>query len=125
MNFYGVHTFLVEGKGVTAEVISDKAAPKGNGPVPTVRSTKLRVTVAPDAPLGVREFRLASTLGISTLGQLLITDDPVVLEVEPNNTPDKAQPIPVPCVVSGKIEAAEAVDCYRFPAKAGQTLTFE
>ena len=30
-----------------------------------VRSVKLKVTVADDAPLGVREFRLASPLGVS------------------------------------------------------------
>jgi Bacterial pre-peptidase C-terminal domain len=131
MNFEGVHTFLVEGKGITAEVLRDQPAPKEKSPPPKGKgarvtgSTKLKVSVASDAALGVREFRLASTLGISTLGQLLVTDDPVVLEIEPNNTPDKAQTIPVPAVVCGKIEAAEAVDCYRFKAHAGQTLTFE
>ena len=32
---------------------------------------------AADAPLGVREFRLASTLGVSSIGQLVVVDDPV------------------------------------------------
>ena len=123
MNFHGVHTFLIEGKGVMAQVIAPPPV-KGDA-LPVVRSVKLKVTVGPDAALGVREFRLASTLGISTLGQMLITDDPVILEAGDNNTPAKAQPIVVPCVVSGRIEAAEDVDCFRFQAKAGQTITCE
>ncbi len=123
MNFHGVHTLLIEGKGVTAEVIAPPPV-KGDA-LPVVRTVKLKVAVAPDAPLGVREFRLASTLGISTLGQLLIADDPVVLEAANNNTHSKAQPIVVPCVISGRIEAAEDVDCFRFQAKAGQTITCE
>src|SRR5262245_48825172 len=75
MNFDGVHAFLIEGKGVTAEVLPDQAAAKEKSPPPKGKATrvagntKLKVTVAPDAPLGVREFRLASKLGISTLGQ--------------------------------------------------------
>ncbi len=127
MNFASIHTLLIEGKGVAGEVIpgsESKAMPKG-GTAPVVRSVKLKMTVAADAELGVREFRLASKLGISTLGQILIADDPVVVEVANNNTPATAQSITVPCILSGKIEAAEDVDCYKFKAKAGQTVTCE
>lgn len=127
MNFAGVHTLLIEGKGVSGEVIpgsEGKVVPKG-GTVPVVRSVKLKIAVTADADVGVREFRLASTLGISTLGQLLITDDAVVLEAANNNVVASAQAIGVPCVVSGKIEVLEDVDCYKFKAKAGQTITCE
>jgi hypothetical protein len=118
MNFAGVYKMLVEGQGVSAEVIADKTGAQ-------TRSVKLRIKVDAHAALGVREFRLASSLGISSLGQLLIVDDPVVLEAKDNNTVEKAQPIKTPCVVSGRIEAAEDVDCFRFAAKAGQTFTFD
>jgi hypothetical protein len=116
-NFQGAHTFLIEGKGVVGQVVAAAPSP--------VRAVKVRIEVAPDASLGVREFRLATDLGISTLGQLLITDDPVVLEAANNDTLAKAQPIVVPCVVSGRLEAAEDVDCFRFQARAGQTITCE
>jgi len=123
MNFFGVHTMLIEGKGITAEVV---ASPTKKAETPQViRSVKLKLTVVPDAELGVREFRLASTLGISTLGQILVTDEPVVVESGDNSIPDKAQKVSVPCVISGRLEAVEDVDCFRFHAKAGQTLTFE
>jgi hypothetical protein len=120
MNFAGVYKMLVEGKGVSAEIVPDKGKSPGQ-----TRSVKLRIKVDADAPLGVREFRLASSLGISSLGQLLIVADPIVLETGDNNTIEKAQPIKTPCVVSGRIEAAEDVDCFRFAAKAGQTFTFD
>jgi hypothetical protein len=122
MNFAGVTKMLVEGDGLTAEVVPPPAS--GNPRAPA-RSAKLRLTVAADATLGVREFRLASRLGVSSPGQLLVVDDPVVSESGDNNTPEKANPVPVPCVVVGRIEAVEDVDWFRVKGKAGQTLTFE
>lgn len=129
MNFAGVYKALFEGVGIAAEIggtaeatapAKGKAAPPGQ-----VRAVKMKLTVAPDAALGVREFRLASSLGLSSVGQLLVVDDPVVVEKLPNNTHDKAQAVPVPCVVCGKIRVAEDVGFYKFHADAGQTLTFE
>lgn len=125
MNFHGVYQMLIAGSGVKAEVLATPASKTTPAPKPQVRSVKLKVTAAPDAALGVREYRLASTLGVSSLGQLLIVDEPVVQESGVNNTPAQANPITIPSVVCGRIEAAEDVDCFKFPAKAGQTLTFE
>jgi hypothetical protein len=124
MNFAGVHTLLVEGKGVSGDVVAAPPAKSGATPA-VVKSVKLKLNIAADADLGVREFRLASTLGISTLGQLLIVDAPVILEAADNNVPAKAQPLPVPGVASGRIEVAEDVDCYRISGKAGRTITCE
>jgi len=117
----------IEGEGVTAEIVPPKEAPKAapTAPVPAVRQLTLRIKAAADAPLGVREFRIRTAHGISSLGQLLIVDDPVVLENGANNTPDKAQSVTVPCVLCGRIDRAESVDYYTFSAKAGQTLTIE
>jgi hypothetical protein len=123
LNFQGAYKALFAGGGITAEVVPSPA-PKATVK-PLVKSVKLKVTIAPDAALGVREFRLATTLGISSLGQLLIVDEPVVQESGANNTFAQANPIPVPSVVCGRIEAAEDVDCFKFSAKAGQALTFE
>ncbi len=124
MNFAGAYKVLVEGAGVTAEVVPPKGG-KPADPKAVVRSVKLKVTVTPDAPLGVREFRIASTLGVSSVGQLLVVADPVVMEKPGINTPAKAQPVPVPAVVCGRIEAAENVDYYKVTARAGRVLTFE
>ena len=106
---------LVEGAGVVAEPLPSKSA----------TAVKLKVTAGDAAAPGVREFRVATKHGVSSLGQLLVVDDPVVLEAAGINTPAKAQNVPVPSVVCGRLEVAENVDYYQFPAKAGQTLTFE
>ncbi len=121
MNFAGAYKVLFEGAGVGAEVVP-AAAPVQK---PPIRSVKLKVTVAADAPLGVREFRIATSLGVSSVGQFLLVDDPVVQESGDNNTLARANPIPVPCVVCGRIEALEDVDYFKFHAEAGQTCTFE
>jgi hypothetical protein len=119
MSFAGAYKVLFEGAGLSAEVIP-AAATK-----PPVRAVKLKVTAAPDAALGVREFRIATASGLSSVGQLLVVDDPVVQESGDNNTLAKANPVSAPCVVCGRIEAAEDVDYFKFHADAGQTFTFE
>lgn len=124
-NFYGAYKVLVEGAGVTAEVVDKpKPAPAGAA-MPTARNVKVKVTVAADAASGVRDFRIITPLGPSSIGQLVISDHPVVEEKGDNNTREKAPSVPVPCVVSGRIEAAEDVDFYKFHAEAGQTFAFE
>jgi hypothetical protein len=124
MNFTGCTKAIFEGTGVAAEVITPPAPP-AKGPAPVVKNVKLKVTAAPDAALGVREFRVASLLGISSVGQLVIVDEPVVAEAAANNTVAQAQPLTLPCVVAGRIEAVEDVDYFKFEAKEGEVLTFE
>ncbi|HJZ58367.1 MAG TPA: PPC domain-containing protein [Gemmataceae bacterium] len=126
-SLHGAYKVLVEGTGVTAEIVPVKDAKPADpkAPLPVVASTKLKITVAADAMPGVREFRIATAHGISSLGQLVVVDAPVVLEQPGINVPAKAQPVSVPCVVCGRIEVAENVDYYQFAAKAGQVLTFE
>lgn len=116
----GAYKVLIEGTGVTAEVLPTKAPAKGDQ-----LSCKLKVTVAANAALGVREFRIASDLGISSLGQLLIVDAPVIAEPATPSTQAKPLAVPVPSVVCGRIRALEAVDYYSFTAKVGQVLTLE
>jgi hypothetical protein len=120
MNFAGTYQALFEGSGLRAEVLP----PKGKAP-PVVGSVRLRLTVAADAAPGVREFRLVSNLGVSSVGQLVVSADPVVQEKGDNNTREKANPLPIPCTACGRLEKPEDVDYFSFPAKAGQTFTFE
>src|SRR5262245_12597628 len=118
---------MFEGDGVSAEIVPPKDPPKVDpkNPVPVLTSLKLKVTVAADAHPGVREFRVATRHGISSLGQLVIVDAAVVLEQPGINTAEKGQTVTVPCVACGRVEALENVDYYKFTAKAGQTFTFE
>lgn len=124
MNFQGAYKVLLEGTGVTAKLVPAAAAKPGTPP-PAMRSVSLELTVAADAPLGPREFRIASSLGISSIGQMVVVEEPVLQEQGDNNTPDKATPAVLPSVLCGKMEAIEDVDYFKFRAEAGQALTFE
>jgi hypothetical protein len=124
----GAYKVLVEGDGVTAEPVPPKgAAPAADpkAPVPALAALPLKVTVAADARPGVREFRVACRHGVSSLGQLVVVDAPVVKEQPGIGTPEKAQPVSVPAVICGRVEAVENVDYYRFPAAAGRPVTVE
>jgi hypothetical protein len=121
-NLYGAYQVLVTGAGVTGTV----EAPKGPTPNarPQVGSIKVRCAVAADALPGVRDVRVITPQGASTLGQLVVVRDPVVLEAANNDTQATAQAITLPAAVCGAIEKPEDVDYYKFHVKAGTALTF-
>ena len=129
-NLYGAYKALFAGEGVKAEIVPPEKGwpakdPKKPWDLPGVGEVKLRVTVAPDARLGVREFRLATPrMGISTVGQLVIGDEPEVVETEPNNDIAHAQSVTLPCVVNGRLQQGEDIDDYKFKAEAGQEVVF-
>ncbi len=112
----------VSGEGVTAEPVHPELK-EGEAKKETT-ALKLKLTVAPDAAPGVREFRLSTLNGASTVGQLVIVRDPVIAEAPKNDTLDQAQAIELPAAVCGTIERNEDIDFFKFHAEAGQTLSF-
>lgn len=125
MDFRGAYKVLFDAPGLTGKIVTPPAPAKPPATPTPVRSVKVEVSVADDAPLGTREFRLATSLGISSVGHLLVVEDPVILEDGNNNLPSGANRVQTPCVVHGRIEIAEDVDYFRFRAEEGQTFTFE
>jgi len=124
-NFWGTTAIVFDGPGVTGVPVEPvKALPAGEA-LPLVKATKCKVTVAADALPGVREFRLVTRLGVSSVGQVLVTDSPVVAETANNNTREKATPAVVPGTLVGKIEAAEDVDYFAVKAAKGDVLSIE
>jgi hypothetical protein len=123
-NLYGAYQVFVSGTGVTAEV--DPPAPRETDPAkkPQVAKLKVRFKVAADALLGVRDVRVATPQGVSTVGQLVVVRDPVIREATNHKTLKTAQPITLPCTICGAIEKPEDVDYYRFTVAAGTALTF-
>lgn len=117
----GTHQVLVSGSGVSGEIVEPKVE---EGKTPKHTNMKIRFTVAGDAEPGVRDFRLATPRGVSTLGQLLIVRDPIRVEEGDNNRIEKANKVSVPATLCGSIEKNEDVDYFKFPADAGQSLTF-
>src|SRR5262249_13023598 len=80
---------------------------------------KARLDVAKDAPLGPRELRVGTPQGVSSVGLVVVVDDPVVTETDDraNDNPKGAQPLALPCVVSGSVGKVEDVDWYAVEAK--------
>lgn len=114
---------LVSGEGVVGEVVQSET--EADDKKPTSReSLTVRFSVAPDAIPGVRDFRVATPTGISTIGQVVIALDPVVVESGDNNTMAKANAVELPATICGRIERAEDVDCFQFHAEAGEAICF-
>jgi len=125
-NLAGATQVLVTGEGVLGEVLpNEQEKPEDRGKNDVMSSKcKLRFTVSPDTTPGVRDFRVMTPHGVSTLGQLVISRDAIISEIAENDTADKAQTVSLPSTLCGTIEKAEDVDWYRFSVEAGTCLTF-
>lgn len=119
----GAHQVLVTGGHVSAEVVPPPEPKAGEKPK-DVTKLELKFTVAPEAQPGVREFRLVTPQGVSTVGQLVIVRDPVIVEAKDNDVREKAQHITLPAVLAGALEKREDFDFYKFQVEAGSAWTF-
>lgn len=121
----GANQVFVSGDGVTAEVVPPVIPELKPGEKPKdLTKLKLKITAASDAPLGPREFRLATPRGASTIGQLVVVRDPVIVEQAENNTLDKAQEVALPATLCGAIEKNEDFDFWKFRVEAGESFVF-
>ena len=108
-NLYGAYQVLISGEGVAAEVIAPEVKQpevKADEPPkkPSVDKLKLKVTAEANAMPGIRDIRIATPQGVSTVAQLVITRDPVITEVSPNDKAEQAQAIELPAGICGAIE---------------------
>ncbi|MFN0197610.1 MAG: hypothetical protein ACKVT0_12775 [Planctomycetaceae bacterium] len=117
---------IVIGTGVEGEVIPNPPEEiKAGEALKPVLSMKLRMTAAVDALPGPRHVRLLSPRGVSTLAEIVVVRDPVVMEAADNNTLDKAQAIAsLPATIYGEIEGKVDVDVYKFHIDRPQSLVF-
>jgi hypothetical protein len=83
--------------------------------------------VVPPAGSGIDgfAFRLRNESGSSNPYLLTIGHAPVVLDNGDNDTPEKAQKVPLPCEIAGRIEKVRDRDWYRFEAKKGDVIGIE
>jgi hypothetical protein len=122
-NLYGTYKVFVSGDGVTGEVDAP-AALKPGAAKPDLPKIKVRFKADASATPGVRDVRLATPQGASTVGQLLVVREPVVAEKGAHATAATAQVVQLPAAICGTVAGAEEVDVYRFAAKAGEAWTF-
>ena len=122
---YSMHngeSVLVTGGGVLGEVVP--AEVKKDDKSPNVTALKIKLTVAADAMPGVRDLRVLTPQGVSTVAQLVVVEDQVINEQAKNDSIAEAQAIALPATVCGCIEKAEDVDFFKFKVEAGQSFVF-
>jgi hypothetical protein len=83
------------------------------------------VTIAADVPVGVYDIRARGEYGMSNPRTFVVGDRKEVLEVEPNNSPDKAMAIELGTVVNGRSDGGADIDWFKVSVKAGQRILAE
>jgi hypothetical protein len=93
--------------------------------VGSARAVKPVVTVVAPAQPGLHEVQLDLGGVKSNPTTLIVSPLPQVMEVEPNDSPDKATRITIPCGINGRIGKRLDLDHFVFTAKKGQAVRFE
>jgi hypothetical protein len=71
------------------------------------------------------EYRVKGPAGVSNPVLFTFARFPVVAEVEGNDTPEKAQAVPGPCEIAGRVDKRGDRDWFAVPVKKGQTFAVE
>ncbi|MGE0709266.1 MAG: PPC domain-containing protein [Planctomycetota bacterium] len=103
-------------------VLKVEAVPAKKGQ--DVRAARVRLRVAPDAPLGEHRLRLRTGSGVSELRTFWVSALPEVEEKEPNGELARAQEVPLEVTINGRC-TREDLDLYRFQGKQGQRVVAE
>ena len=121
-SMHSAESVLVTGGGVLAEVVPPEV--KKEDKTPNVVALKIKISVAPNALPGVRDLRVLTAQGVSTVAQLVVVEDPVIVEQAKNDSLAEAQAITLPATVCGCIEKAEDLDYFKFKIEAPTSLVF-
>jgi hypothetical protein len=78
------------------------------------------VTIGPNVPSGVYELYARGLFGLSNPRIFVVGTQSETREVEPNNTLEQANDLPLGGIVNGTIGSETDVDVYRFAGKKGQ-----
>lgn len=97
-------------------------AKKKGQPAGPVLSTKFKVTVPSDAPLGLHDVRLVNAFGVSNPRVFVVGDLPEITEKESNNDVEQANKVELNTTINGAINNPTDVDYFSFPGKKGQRI---
>src|SRR5689334_6880111 len=78
---------LITGEGITAEVQPPMLKPEEEAKKAELTKMEVKFTVAADALPGVRDVRIVTPTGVSTVGQFVVVRDPVIAETPNNDKP--------------------------------------
>jgi hypothetical protein len=96
-------------------------------PKDALRQRRFAVTHLPSPSLNARtlQFWPESVRDALNPVTVLCADAPVVLEREPNDTPETAQDVTLPAVVCGRLDRPGDRDWYAFTAKSGEPIAVD
>ena len=83
------------------------------------------VAIDSTVPPGFYEIRALGRNGVSNPRCFMVSGRPEIVEKEPNNELQQAQPIKPGVMVNGRCEGGRDVDCYALDLKAGQRLLLQ
>jgi hypothetical protein len=117
-------TNLSEPIGVLLSCSAKATIPTDNKNGTEAAKLRVKVEVPADCPIGLHTLRVVTKNGVSNFRPFVVDELPAVAQADGNRTPQTAQPVPVPCVVTGRCDA-ETSGFYKVKVAAGQSLTFE
>ncbi|MCA9123410.1 MAG: PPC domain-containing protein [Planctomycetaceae bacterium] len=82
------------------------------------------VSIAVDAPLGFRRWRVWTSQGVTESMKFVIGDLPEIIEQEVDGDPIPTQ-VELPVTINGRMFPREDIDIWTFQAKAGTSYTCE
>src|SRR5205823_7829754 len=90
-----------------------------------IKPNQFKVSIAADTPVGTHDVRAVGAYGISGARLFAVSRGLTeIREVEPNDTPDKAQAVPMNAAINGTSDG-NGDDFFRFPAKKGERVTID
>ena len=113
---------VVEGRSL--EQLAVQIAVPGD-PLAAQRLNYSGLVLPRESTVDAFEYRLATPEGSSNAVRIGVTALPVSAATEPNETPDAAQTVTIPCEVYGHFQAPRDVDWFTFKAKANEVVVFE
>ena len=84
-----------------------------------------RLTLAADPAPGLKHYPVLTNAPVATAIAFAVDNLPECLEAEPNNAPTRAQPVPCPRIVNGRIDPPGDRDVFRLEGRAGQEIVAE
>ena len=134
-NLYDSAPFKMFGKGVAAtEQIERTETTWFEGPVIEQPASQSKedyprdysgsVQIAPDAPIGLRHWRVSTSQGVTPRMKFVVGTLPEIIEEEVDGDPIPTR-VTLPVTINGRIFPREDIDVWTFEAKAGETVSCE
>lgn len=84
-----------------------------------------QLSIPADLPVGLYDVRAVGKYGVSGVRAFFVGNRDEQLELEPNDTFERAMPISLDTTINGRLEKPGDIDVYSFAARAGQRIVLE